>query len=195
MPNIIGTSSGWASSLSAANDERLEVPREEVGQVEGRRLLLLHRVPRVVAGEEAVAMGARQPLHTVPVQHDVERAGRAAIGVRDEDPLVAPSSSVSFASTAPAICAGVEWSFAGRQRTSTCVHPLRRITASTSRAIAPQARMSTSGRSVASNATSSSRSSVAELTHRVLPTPPWPRARRASTSACAVSAATAASRQ
>jgi len=49
----------------------------------------VHRVPGVVPGEEAVAVSARQALDVVVVQHDVERAARAAVGVGDEDALVA----------------------------------------------------------------------------------------------------------
>src|SRR3990170_5988975 len=70
-----------------------------------------------------------------------------------------PASSRSFLSTAGAINSGLEWSLAGRQRTVTFRQPLSRITASTSRAIAPQPRMSTSGRSASRTRSSSGRSS------------------------------------
>ena len=75
--------------LEPTNDERLEMTREEVRQVEGCGLVLLHRVPGVVSGQEAVAVGAGQAFHAVSIQHDVQRAGRAAIGIGDEDPVVA----------------------------------------------------------------------------------------------------------
>ena len=65
------------------------MPCEEVGEIEGRRLVLLHRIPGVVAREEAVAMRPRDPLDTVPVEHEVERARGATVGVGDEDVLVA----------------------------------------------------------------------------------------------------------
>src|SRR6185436_10595409 len=73
----------------AAHDERLEVTGEEVGQVEGRGLVLVHCVPGVVSGEEAVAVRAGQPLHVVLSQDDVERAAGSAVGIGDEDALVA----------------------------------------------------------------------------------------------------------
>ena len=73
----------------AANHERVEVPREEVRQVEGRGLGVVQLLPGVVAGEEAVAVRAGQSLDSVQVEHLVELAAGAAVRVRDEHPLVA----------------------------------------------------------------------------------------------------------
>ena len=137
------------------HDERLEVPREEIGQVVGAGLLLLHRVPRVVAGQEAVAVGARAAARRRAAR-ERRRARRRCRNRRTRRRRGRSVPSARSASRRPRrrSAPGVEWSFAGRHLTSTCVHPLSRITASTSRAIAPHARMSTSGRSAASNATS-----------------------------------------
>ncbi len=72
-----------------ADHERVEVPREEVRQVEGRGLGVVQLLPGVVAGEEAVAVRAGQPLDSVQVEHLVELAAGAAVRVRDEHSLVA----------------------------------------------------------------------------------------------------------
>ena len=45
--------------------ERIEMSHEEVGEVEGSRFLVVHRLPRVVPGEEAVAVRAGEPLGAV----------------------------------------------------------------------------------------------------------------------------------
>ena len=91
------------------------MPGEEVRQIEGGRLLVVHRLPPVVPGEEAVAVSPREPLDAVAVEHLVERATRAAVGVGDEDALVAPSELVELrVDGGAAISSGVEWSFAGR---------------------------------------------------------------------------------
>ena len=80
----------------AADHERVEVPREEVGQVEGRGLGVVELLPGVVAGEEAVAVRAGQPLDAVPLEHRVELAAGAAVGVRDEHALVAARELVQL---------------------------------------------------------------------------------------------------
>ena len=77
-----------AVELEALDDERVEVPREEVRQVEGRGLGVVHRLPLVVPGEEPVAVRAGEPLDVVRVQDLVELARRPAVGVGDEDALV-----------------------------------------------------------------------------------------------------------
>ena len=74
----------------AADHERVEVAREEVGEIEGRGLGVVDLLPLGVPGEEAVAVRARQALDAVSLEHEVERAPGAAVGVGDEHPLVAP---------------------------------------------------------------------------------------------------------
>src|SRR3990170_8557734 len=46
------------------DDERVEVPREEVRQVEGSRLVRLHRLPGAPGREEAVAVEAADSFGT-----------------------------------------------------------------------------------------------------------------------------------
>src|SRR6476620_1953776 len=70
-------------------DERVEVPDEEVGEVERARLLLLERVPLGKARVDRVAVGACETRGAVPTADLVDPAGGAAIGVRDEHALVA----------------------------------------------------------------------------------------------------------
>jgi len=80
---------GMAVDAETANDEPLEVPGEEVGQPEGRRLVIGHRGEVRPAGEELVAVGAGQALDALLGEDGVEEAAGPAVGVGDED-LVVP---------------------------------------------------------------------------------------------------------
>src|SRR4051812_25098518 len=113
--------------------EGIEMPHEGVGEGVGARLLVLERVPRVQPGIDRVAVGAREPLGAMTLEHRVERAGGAAVRIADEDAVEPVAISASTSSTAPGIRSGVTWSFAGRQWTSTCSHRFADTTASTSR--------------------------------------------------------------
>ena len=79
----------------AADHEPLEVAGEEVGQPERRRLLVGQAGEVGAAGEELVAMGAGQPLHALLGEDRVEQAAGAAVGVGDEDPLVAVAPALT----------------------------------------------------------------------------------------------------
>ena len=74
----------------AAPHDPLEVPCQEIGQVERADLFLLERFERRGAGIELVAVGAGDALDALEValQHPVEETARAAVGVRHEDPVV-----------------------------------------------------------------------------------------------------------
>jgi hypothetical protein len=72
-----------------ADHEPLEVPGEEVGQPEGRRLLVGQRREIGPAGEELVAMSTGQALDALFGEDRVQQAAGAAVGVGDEDPFVA----------------------------------------------------------------------------------------------------------
>ena len=110
-----------AVDAEAADHEPLEVAGEEVGQPERRRLLVGQSGEGRAAGEELVAVGARQPLDALLGEHRVEQAARAAVGVGDEDPLVAvaPALRGSAPGRAPGCLPGRLWSSGGRQATST----------------------------------------------------------------------------
>ena len=90
MPKYVSEQLGWLVQPKAAPHDPVEVAGQEVGQVERADLLLLERCERRRAGVELVAMGAGDALDTLEVvlQHPVEQAARAAVGVRDEDPVV-----------------------------------------------------------------------------------------------------------
>jgi hypothetical protein len=89
VPEVVRQKLGVAVESEATDDERIEVPREEVRQVEGRGLGVVELLPGVVAREEPVAVRAGQSLDSVSVEHLVELAARAAVGIRNEHPLVA----------------------------------------------------------------------------------------------------------
>ena len=74
----------------AGPDDRVELAGQEVGQVEGPDLLVLERLVGGGAGVELVAVGAFDALEAFALEVGVERPGRAAVGVGDEDPDVRP---------------------------------------------------------------------------------------------------------
>ena len=78
-----------------ADHQPLEVPGEEVGQPEGGGLVLGQAGEVGPAGEELVAMGAGQPLHAFLGEDRVQQAAGAAVGIGDEDPLVAVAPSLA----------------------------------------------------------------------------------------------------
>ena len=129
-----------AVEAKAANDQRVEMPGEEIGEVERARLLLGHRRERLLAGEEGVAMRAGDARHPLLCQHAVELAAGAAIAVEAEDFVVGRAIGADlrphrFRDALRAGCAGC----AGRQVRSIA----SRFRASISRASAPQAMTST----------------------------------------------------
>ena len=79
----------------AADHEPLEVPGEEVGQPERAGLRVGQRGERGAAGVELVAVGAGQALDALLGEDAVEQAAGAAVGVGDEDPLVAVGAGVA----------------------------------------------------------------------------------------------------
>ena len=74
----------------AGDDDRVELAGQEVGQVERADLLVLHRGVGRGAGVELEAVLAADPLDPLAREIGVERAGRPAVGVGDEDPHVRP---------------------------------------------------------------------------------------------------------
>ena len=78
-----------AIQAQAADHEPLEVPGEEVGQVEGAGLLLGERREGRPAGVDLVAVRALEPGDALGLEHAVEQAAGPAIRIGDEDPLVA----------------------------------------------------------------------------------------------------------
>ena len=78
----------------AAPDEAVAVSGQEVGQVERAGLVVLETGERRPAAVDLVTVGAGQPLDTFVLEHTIEQAASAAIGVGDEDAFDAarPSS-------------------------------------------------------------------------------------------------------
>lgn len=69
-------------------DQRLELPGQEVGQPERAGLLFRQLREPVETGEEGVAVRALDPSDAFLVQHPVQLATRAAIGIGHVDPPV-----------------------------------------------------------------------------------------------------------
>ena len=70
------------------DDQRVEMPGEEVGQIERAGLLLGQRRESLLAGEEGVAMRALDAPDAFFGEDAVERAARAAVAVEAEDLVV-----------------------------------------------------------------------------------------------------------
>ena len=66
------------------HDEPVEVPDQEIRQVERSRFLVAERLEFTGPCKKLVAMGTRQSLNAVLFQNPVEHAASAAIGIRDE---------------------------------------------------------------------------------------------------------------
>ena len=166
---------GMAVEAEAGADDRVELAGQEVGQVEGPELLVLERGVGRRAGVELVAVGALDALEALALEVRVERAGRAAVGVGDEDAGRPRRSARGPPRPWPRrrrrSAAGRMWRRASTPSTRTPGIPA--VRARSSRASAPQPTM----------------------TSRVGTSPQAALARRSSMSRRAVSAATPASRQ
>ena len=121
--------------------QRVEMPGEEIGQVERARLLLGQRRERLLAGKEGVAMRALDAPHAFLGEDAVEFAAGAAVAVEAEDLVVSVRGWRGFWPASPrgcarGDCAGSPAGRSGRAQSS--------FSARTSRASAPQAMTSTS---------------------------------------------------
>ena len=96
-------------------NERVEVLGQEVGEVEGARLGLLQRGEAVAAGEELVAVGAREPPDgRLLGEETVERPAGATVGVGDEHVAVRCRRSRSPRAAPARCCSGRLCRLAGR---------------------------------------------------------------------------------
>ena len=82
-----------------SDHESLKVAGEEIRQPERARLVRSHRGEDRRPGEELVAMGAGEALDAFGRQDRVEQAAGPAVGVGDEDPLVAVAPRLVDAGT------------------------------------------------------------------------------------------------
>src|SRR5258706_10363310 len=73
------------------DDEPLEVPDEEIGQVKGARLGIAELGKGRGSGEEFVAVRTGQARDAFGGEHRVEHAAGTAIRIRNEDAFVAPA--------------------------------------------------------------------------------------------------------
>jgi len=80
---------GMAVQAEPADDQPVEVAREEVGQEERRGFLLGQSREVGATRIELVAVGAREALHALLLDHRVEHAAGATVGVGDEHTVVA----------------------------------------------------------------------------------------------------------
>ena len=72
----------------AANDERVEMAGEEIGEVERARLFLGERRESLFPGIERVAMRAFDAAHPLFREHAIELAAGSAIAIEAEDLVV-----------------------------------------------------------------------------------------------------------
>src|SRR4029450_2623002 len=74
VPEDVADQLAGAVESQRPADERVEVPDEEVGEVEGAGLLLLERIPLGQARVDRVAVSAFEPRGFVPSAHFVDPA-------------------------------------------------------------------------------------------------------------------------
>src|SRR3954465_3168785 len=73
----------------ASDYEPVEVPNEEVRQVEGPGLVVGELREGRTAGIHLIAVGALEPPDALGLEHPIEEAAGAAVGIGHEDPVVA----------------------------------------------------------------------------------------------------------
>src|SRR5262249_47590080 len=71
VPEVLPEELGMPVEPQPADDDRIEVSSEEVGEVEGRGFGVVDLVPLRVAGQEPVAVVARKTLDPVSLEHRV----------------------------------------------------------------------------------------------------------------------------
>ena len=148
---------------------------------------------RSSAAIEGIAVRARNALDAFLGQHPVELAAGAAVAVEHQDALVARGRACGSWRAPPPGCAAAGCAAcAGRQVSSMWLQPFSPISASTSRASAPQAIRSVRGGVVGAIARTSARGKRPQAQAA---TGAGGRLWRRATKALAVSTATAASRQ
>ena len=129
---------GMSVEAEARDDQPVEVAGEEIGQEERAELLVGDRREGRGAGVELVAVGARQALDALLGQDRVEQAAGPAVGVGHEDVAVARARGLDLLAHEGGDPPGRLWRVAGRQVRSTLVRPAWSMTATSSRASAPQ---------------------------------------------------------
>ena len=123
-----------AIEAEAADHEPIEVPGEEIGQVERARLLVGQRGEGRPAGVDLVAVRALEPGDALGLEHAIEQPTGSAIRIGDEDPVVAVGARPPDASRgrprgcAPAGCGAI----AGRHVRSIAGRPARRVSSTSS---------------------------------------------------------------
>ena len=88
IAEVIVAQLGKAVEAEAANDERVEMADEKIGEVERARLVFGERRERLLAGIEGVAMRAFDAAHPLFREHAIELAAGAAIAIEAEDLVV-----------------------------------------------------------------------------------------------------------
>ncbi len=79
---------GMPIETEPADHQRLELPGEEIGEIEGAGLGLGQCREARLAGEGGIAMRAGQPLDRLLGEHRIERPAGAAIGIGHIDPVM-----------------------------------------------------------------------------------------------------------
>ena len=123
VPEVVDQKLGVAIEPQAPDDQSIEVPHQEVGQVERPGFLVGKGREAGRAGIHLVAMGAGQAFDSLLREHAIEEPACTAVGVGDEDPVVGPAGRLDPSRTAARDPPGRLWRSAGRQLTSTPGRP------------------------------------------------------------------------
>jgi hypothetical protein len=76
---------GVAVDTEPFDDQRLELPGQKIGEIEGARCSIGQSLKAILAGKRGIAVGAQEALHPFLLEHPIEGAAGAAIGVGDVD--------------------------------------------------------------------------------------------------------------
>ena len=88
MAEIDGQQIGMPIEAEPLDHQRLELPGEKIGEVEGAGSGLGQRGEALLAGEGRIAVWPGKSFDRLRLEHRIERPTRAAIGVGDVDPVM-----------------------------------------------------------------------------------------------------------
>jgi hypothetical protein len=88
VAEIVGQEFRVAIEAEALEHQSVELPGEKIGEIEGAGCRLGQGGKALLAGEARIAMRAGEPFDRLFLQHAIERAARAAIGIGHVDAVM-----------------------------------------------------------------------------------------------------------